>query len=341
MWKKLQNWWGVGSIDPERDEAKMPVLLMWVERAAILVVAIVSGVAVAVFGYMKAADYTNWEIIRWLSAGVMFFLATAITDVGVKYFIQKGAYDFFAMFNPQTYRNSRFTWFQRAMQVVAWVCMIAIIFGLFMFDYMSVNAVRDPVANLVKKESKIDQDSIRRVVDKQEASRGAATIAAIAAVEKDIKEMKRQIEREKARVLNSNSKMKVLYDSGNGWAQKQVASQQAKATAGMNSQLEELYATKQSLTKQRAKDLEYRLDIVAKTDSTVMQENAGIEQRNRSLVEGTSSLFIWMGFYAKCIAGMIRILLVVMFMGSNVKDYNGDGRVDYEDVNAAAREGFL
>lgn len=341
MWKKIQKWWGVGSINPERDEAKMPVLLLWVERGAIMVVAIVSGVAVAVFGYMKAADYTSWEIIRWLSAGIMFFLATAITDVGVKYFIQKGAYDFFAMFNPQTYKGSTFTWFQRVMQVVAWFCMIAIVFGLFMFDYMSVNSVRDPVANMVKKETKLNQDSIRQEVDNQEANRGASTIAAIKAVENDIRDIKRQIEKEKTRVLNSNSKMKALYDSGNGWAKNQVASQQSKAVFGLSKQLDDLYKTKQELTQQRAKDLEYRLNIVSKTDSIVMQENGLIEDRNTSLVEGTSSLFIWMGFYAKCIAGVIRILLVVMFLGGNVKDYNNDGKVDYEDVNAAAQMGFV
>ncbi len=341
MWKKIQNWWGVGTINPERDEAKMPVLLLWVERAAIMVVAIVSGIAVAVFGYTKAADYTDWEIIRWLSAGVMFFLATAITDVGVKYFIQKAAYDLFAVFNPATYKNSTYTGFQRFMQIIAWFCMVAIIAGLFLFDYVSVNSVRDPVANMVKKEEKLDQKKIRSDIDKQEASRGKATVAAITAIESDINSMQRQIEKEKTRVLNSNSKMKDLSNSGNGWAKQQIASQQAKAIAPLNKSLDELYETKKSLNKQRAKDLEYRLDIVAKTDNEVLSENEAINKRNTSLVEGTSNLFIYMGFWAKCIAGLIRILLVVLFMGSNVKDYNGDGRVDYQDVSAAAEQGFV
>lgn len=341
MLEKITKWWGVGTIDPERDEAKMPVLLLWMERSAIFVVAIVSGVAVGVFGYKFAAGYTHWESIRWASAIVMFAIATAITDIGIKYFIQKAVYDLFAVFNPATYRNSRFTGFQRFMQFIAWCCMVAIIVGMFAFDYNSVNSVRYPVANMIKKEQKINRDSIREVVDKQEESRGAATIAAIKAVDSDIRDTKRQIEKEKARVLNSNAKMKALYDSGNGWAKKQVASQQAKAVSGLNAQLEELYKTKQELTKTQSKNLAYRLDIIAKTDNEVMQENAAIAGRNTSLVEGTSSLFIWMGFYAKCIAGVIRVLLVVMFLGSNVKDYNGDGKVDYEDVNAAAKGGFL
>ena len=161
----VKKWWGVKGIDPERDDARMPTLLLWVERACILVVAIVSGIAVAAFGYLKASAYTDWEILRWLAAGVFFFLATAITDVGVKFFIQKGAYDFFAAFNPATYKNSPYNWFQRAMQIIAWACMVAIVAGLFLFDYVSVNAVRDPVSNMVKKENKLNQDSIRRAVN--------------------------------------------------------------------------------------------------------------------------------------------------------------------------------
>jgi len=339
--RQLKKWWDVGSINPERDEAKMPTLLLWVERMAIVVVAIVSGIAVAVFGYMKAADYTSLEIVRWLSAGVMFFLATAITDVGVKYFIQKGAFDFFATFNPTTYKGSQYNWFQRAMQVVAWFCMIAIVAGLFWFDYVSVDSVRRPVANLVKKENKLNQDSIRGAVDAQEQARMGATIAAIQAVEVDIKAVRRQIEAEKVRILNSDKAMKKLYDKGHGWARGQVAARQAKAVAPLYAQIEQLQANKQDLTNQRTKDLAYRSTIIAKTDSSVLAENAAIEGRNTSLVEGTSSLFIWMGFYAKCIAALIRILLVVMFMGGNVQDYTGDGKVDYRDVNAAAQAGFI
>ena len=338
---QLKKWWDVGTINPERDEAKMPVLLLWVERMAIVVVAVVSGIAVAVFGYMKAADYTSLEVVRWLSAGLMFFLATAITDVGVKYFIQKGAFDFFATFNPATYKNSGYNWFQRAMQVVAWFCMIAIIAGLFWFDYVSVDSVRRPVANLVRKETKLNQDSLRGVVLAQEKIRMSAVEGAIMAAVEDIRTTEQQIKAEKNRVLNSDKAMKKLYDKGNGWARQQVSARQSSATAGLEKQKAELIANKLELEKQRTKDLAYRSDIIAKTDSSVLAENAAIDGRNTNLVEGTSSLFIWMGFYAKCIAALIRILLVVMFMGGNVKDYTGDGKVDYRDVNAAAQAGFI
>lgn len=367
----LKKWWDVGTINPERDEAKMPVLLLWVERAAIMVVAVVSGIAVAVFGYMKAADYTSLEIVRWLSAGLMFFLATAITDVGVKYFIQKSAFDFFAAFNPKTYDwevieytkdmgakvykrsfkyqddpkryvyKYNYNWFQRAMQVVAWVCMVAIVAGLFWFDYVSVDSVRRPVANLVKKETKLNQDSIRRSVDAQEQARIGAVVGAIQSVQLEIKKTERQIEATKQRVYQSEGALRRLFErDNNGWAKGQISAKQSKAVSGLQSQLETLRQNKADLEAQRVKDLAYRSSIIAKTDSSVLAENAAIDGRNTSLVEGTSSLFIWMGFYAKCIAGLIRILLVVMFMGGNVKDYNGDGKIDHTDVNSAAYVGF-
>lgn len=408
---KIKQWWDVGTINPERDEAKMPVLLLWVERAAIMVVAVVSGIAVAVFGYMKAADYTSWEIIRWASAALMFFLATAITDVGVKYFIQKGAFDFFAAFNPNTYKDSKanwqdlviviaggvltfacfhycelnefindliksewgrtlakytaktllfcifisiaevsigsfldynpvgsFSWFQRSMQVVAWFCMVAIVAGLFWFDYVSVDSVRRPVANLVKKEQKLNQDSIRRIVLAQENARVGAVVAAINAINVDIATTTRAMNRAKESAGASN--MKRLAQSGNGWAKGQIKAAQNAAMAPYQKRIDQMEADKEDLRKQQARDLAYQSAVVAKTDSSILAENAAIDGRNTSLVEGTSSLFIWMGFYAKCIAGLIRILLVVMFMGGTVKDYNGDGKIDHTDVNSAAYMGF-
>ncbi len=341
---KIKQWWDVGTINPERDEAKMPVLLLWVERAAIIVVAVVSGIAVAAFGYLKAAAYTDIEIIRWLSAGLMFFLATAITDVGVKYFIQKSTYDFFAAFNPATYKESTYNWFQRAMQIVAWACMVAIVGGLFLFDYISVDAVREPVANMVRKEKKLNQDSIRRAVDAQEQVRIGAVVEAIAAIKADISINEQQYKDEKERIVrNLGANVWKDYKAKNEWTIKKFVRPAWKNSSELKEILEtrkQLLATKSELEQQRAKDLAYRSNIIAKTDSSTLAENAAIDGRNTSLVSGTSSLFIWMGFWAKCIAGLIRVLLVVMFMGGNVKDYNGDGRIDHTDVNAAAQVGF-
>jgi len=336
----FKNLFSLGEVNPVQDEKLIFKILLACERASIIVVAVVSGVAVAAYGYLLASGYTEWEIVRWATAALLFILATAITDVGVKYFIQKGAFDFFVFFKFEWVKGLRQSAFVRAMQMVAWVCMCALIAGMFLFDYYSVDAVRNPVANMVKKESKLNQDSIRQITaDREDARVGAVTVA-INSIQADISATRRQIEAEKIRAANSNQKMKRLADSGNGWAKSQIKAAQAKAVAPLQQRLAEQEGLKKELREQQARDLAYKSAIITKSDSTVFATNAAIENRNNDLVTGTSTMFIWLGFFAKCIAGLIRVMLVVLFLGNPV-DANKDGKVDYRDVTSAAAGGFL
>jgi len=338
--QKLKSWWDVGTVDPGRDEAMMPVLLLWVERLSILVVAIVSGIAVAAYGYLMASGYTSIELVRWLAAAVFFAIATAITDVGVKYFIQKGAFDFFAFFNPATYKESGYNWFQRVMQMVVWACMIGMIGGLFYFDYISVESVRRPVANMVKQEKQINQDSVRNIVLTQESARVGATKGAIQYAESAIRQLEKDVRNTESRVAANNGALTRLIAKGNGWASNELAKKKASATASLRNQIEKERENLAFLRQQQGKELEYSRTIVSRSDSATFATNAAIAGRNTDLVTGTSTMFIWLGFWAKCIAGLIRVLLVAMFMGGNIQDYNGDGQVDYKDVTAAAPMGF-
>lgn len=336
----LSKWWDVGTINPERDEAMMPVLLLWVERLAILVVAIVSGIAVAAYGYLLASGYTSLIWVRYLSAGLFFALATAITDVGVKYFIQKGAFDLFAMFNPATYKGSRFNWYQRVMQVIVWGCMASIIGGLFYFDYISVESVRRPVANMVKQEKQLNQDSLREIVLAQEKTRVGATATAIQSAQTEIRRLEREVEATEKRVESKNGSLTRLIAQRNGWAAGQLEAKKNSATASIRRQIERENENLSFLREQQGKELAYSSTVVARSDSATLATNAAIAERNTDLVTGTSTMFIWLGFWAKCIAGIIRILLVAMFLAGNAQDYNKDGQVDYKDVTAAAPMGF-
>jgi hypothetical protein len=364
--QKLSKLFSLGEVNPVEDEKLIFKILLACERASIIVVAVVSGVAVAAYGYLLASGYTEWEVVRWATAALLFILATAITDVGVKFFIQKGAFDFFVFFNPSTYKKKKVEYFalehhgmktfeengktyvltpkynifQRAMQVVAWVCMVALIAGMFLFDYYSVDSVRRPVANMVKKESKLNQDSIRQITEARENARVNAVGGAIMSLQADINATRRQIEAEKVRAANSNQKMKRLADSGNGWAKSQIKAAQAKAAAPLQQRLAEQEGLKKELREQQARDLAYKSEVITKSDSTVFATNAAIESRNNDLVTGTSTMFIWLGFFAKCIAGLIRVMLVVLFL-SNPVDANQDGKVDYRDVTDAAAKGFI
>jgi hypothetical protein len=336
----FKNLFSLGEVNPVQDEKLIFKILLACERASIIVVAVVSGVAVAAYGYLLASGYTEWEVVRWATAALLFILATAITDVGVKYFIQKGAFDFFVFFKFEWVKGLKQSAFVRAMQLVAWVCMVTLIAGMFLFDYYSVDAVRNPVANMVKKESKLNQDSIRQITADREDARVGAVNVAINGVQADINATRRQIEVEKTRAANSNQKMKRLADSGNGWAKSQIKAAQAKAAAPLQQRLAEQEGLKKELREQQARDLAYKSAVITKSDSAVFATNAAIESRNNDLVTGTSTMFIWLGFFAKCIAGLIRVMLVVLFLGNPV-DANKDGKVDYRDVTSAAAGGFL
>jgi hypothetical protein len=338
MIKSLKNIFKLGAFNPVNDEKQIFKILLLTERGCILVVAIISGVAVAAYGYKIAAGYFTNEVIRWISAGFFFVLATAITDVGVKFFIQKAAYDFFAAFNPATYRSIKFNWFSRAMQVVGWFVMVGITAGIFMFDYVTTNSVRNPVANMIKKESSLNQDSLRQVVLSQENARVGATRNAITELNLEVKRLERQIESTRQNV--GDTKLKQLASNGNGWAKGKLKGVQDYAVIGLNRELKKQLDLKHQLQAQYAKDLAYKSDIVIRSDSTVFATNQAIAQRNLSLVNGTSILFLFMGFWAKCLAGLIRILLVILFFASGVSDANGDGKIDYQDVNASAAAGF-
>jgi hypothetical protein len=324
-----------------QDEKLIFKILLACERASIIVVAVVSGVAVAAYGYLLASGYTELELLRWATAALLFVLATAITDIGVKYFIQKGAFDFFMFFKFEWVRGLKQYAFVRSMQLVAWVCMCALTIGMFLFDFYSVESVRRPVANMVKQEKTLNADSLRQIVDAQEQARIGAVVSAIKAVKADIRATERQIQAEKQRVYNSETALKKLIERDkNGWARGEMKTKQERAVTGLNAQLATLRQNKTELEQQRTRDLAYRSKVIVTTDSTALATNAAIAARNNDLVTGTSTMFIWLGFFAKCIAGLIRVMLVVLFLGNPV-DANQDGKVDYRDVSSAAAGGFL
>jgi len=212
--------------------------------------------------------------------------------------------------------------------------------GLFYFDYISVESVRRPVANMVKQEKQINQDSVRNIVLTQESARVGATKGAIQYAESAIRQLEKDVRNTESRVAANNGALTRLIAKGNGWASNELAKKKASATASLRNQIEKERENLAFLRQQQGKELEYSRTIVSRSDSATFAINAAIAGRNTDLVTGTSTMFIWLGFWAKCIAGLIRVLLVAMFMGGNIQDYNGDGQVDYKDVTAAAPMGF-
>jgi len=344
LFTKIKSGWSSlfrpESVDPVRDEKKIFTVLLLGERAAVFVSAVVSGFAVAAWGWIFAGGYWDNLIFKSVIAVSLLIAATYFTDVAIRYIVQKGAYDFFMFWKFAWLKDFRSMWFERLMQTVSFAFLLAIGAGMTWFDYISVDAVRRPVADLVEKESNINQDSLRRVVDAQEQVRMNATIAAINAIQIDIRQTERQIAKTKTAVLNGDKGMKKLYDKGNGWAASQIQYRQNKATAGLNAQITTLRQNKAELEAQRTRDIAYRAKIIAVTDSSTLATNAAIASRNAEKVSSAENTMMYVGFYTKAGAMAIRILLVALFLALVRKDVNGDGQIDYADVTAAAKEGF-
>jgi hypothetical protein len=345
LFNKIKSLVKPETVDPVRDEAKIFTVLLLAERFAVLASAIVSGFAVAAWGWIFAGGYWDNLIFKIGVAVTLLVAATYFTDVAIRYIVQKGAYDFFVFFRFKWTYNFRDEWFFRLMQVVSWSFLVAIGAGMFYFDYISVDAVRRPVAELVKQERTINADSLRRVVDGQEQARIAATKEAIIAISVDIRATERQIAAEKMRIVESFGKDGIkLYREKNGWFLKNRLEPKLNRSANYNSlnkQLETLRGNKSELEQQRTRDIAYRLQAITRTDSTANATNAAIAARNRDKVSSAEITMMSVGVWTKAGAMAIRVLLVALFLAYVRRDVNGDGVTNYQDVTAAAQQGFL
>jgi DNA repair ATPase RecN len=218
--------------------------------------------------------------------------------------------------------------------------MSALIAGMFLFDYYSTQAVRYPIASQAKQRSYVNQDSVLRAAQATENARLSAVPDAIRENQVSIRQLERQMQQVRQEVAANNPSLTRLINQGNGWAKTQLSATQAKAAKPIQDQIKQLQSLGGELRSQRAKDLQRSGDNLNAVAQRVSEQNQAIQKYNVSMVEGTSSLFLWLGFYCKVIAGLIRVLLTVMFL-ANAKDVNGDGKINYLDVSPAAQSGFL
>ncbi len=332
-------------VNPIRDEAKIFTVLLLGERAAVFASAVVSGFAVAAWGWIFAGGYWDNLIFKVIVAIALLGAATYFTDVAIRYIVQKSAYDFFVFFRFQWLKDFKTNRFVRAMQFVSWAFLVGIGVGMFWFDYISVDAVRRPVAELVKQEKTINQDSARASVQAQETVRMAAVVAATETVAIDIAATKRQIKAEKTSIAASMGKDVFKgYNEKNGWVMKKFINPAFAKSArlkALNENLVTLEQNKIDLSTQRKEDLAYQSSIIAKTDAVVFADNQATISRNRDKVNSAENTMMYVGIFTKAGAMLIRILLVALFLAKVNKDTTGDGVVDYRDVTPAAKEGFL
>lgn len=338
-------------IDPEKDEERIDKYYHQGEMWALFVVAFVSSGGAALFGWSTASGFVDWLWFKIFAAVFCFVASAVVTDLVLKDLIQKMVFDLMVGAKiaigravSKLARVVPFNWFMRINQFLEWAVITALCIGIYIFDYYQVQIIKTPAADMVKKEQTLNVDSLRKDFAAQENARIGVVVTAITAANIDIQATKKAIEQEKLSIVRSFGKdgMK-LYKENNAWFFKQRLNPAIKKSSrikALNDQLTELESNLLALKKQQTKDLEYSSAAMAKNDTILVSTNEKIKASNESRSSGVAFVMVMFGFILKVIAGAFRIIRVFRYLGRNPVDANGDGKIDYRDVDAAAKTGF-
>lgn len=336
-------------IDPEKDEERIDKHYHMGEMWSLYVVAFVSSGGAALFGWVTAGNFADWVIFKAIAALFCFAASAVVTDLVLKDFLQKSTFDLMVgakivigrMVSAKA-RETVFNWFMRINQSLEWVFITALCIAIYVFDYYQVQIIKTPAADMVKKEQTLNVDSLRKDFAAQENARIGVVVTAITAANIDIQATKKAIEQEKLSIVRSFGKDGMnLYKDNNAWFFKQRLNPAIKKSIrikALNDQLAELESNLLALKKQQTKDLEYSSAAMAKNDTILVSTNEKIKAANESRSSGAALVMVMFGFILKVIAGALRIIRVFRYLGRNHVDANGDGKIDYRDVDAAAKQ---
>jgi len=333
----------VGSVDPVRDDKQIFTVLLVGERSGVAISAIISGVAFAAWGWSFASDLWDNFYFKAIVASVILIASTYFTDVAIKFIFQKGAYDFFLFWKFEWIKDFRKNWHQRSMQFIGWAGLIAVGGAMFLVDFLSVDAVKTAVGDMVRQDTLINQTAVVAQVDGQEAARITATVGAIEYAKADLKLFDEQIEKERRRIASGYDKGIKLYESKNAWFFEKRLNRDfanSKRLKELNDQIAETRQNLAAPNKQRVKDIAARSDRVKETNATISAINTATLAENTQRKDGSKNMTMYLGVGAKGIAIVIRILLVALFLAYANNDANKDGKVDHADVDEAAKQGF-
>jgi len=338
-------------IDPKKDEERIDKYYHMGEMWALMVVAFVSSGGAALFGWVTAGNFVDWIWFKILAALFCFVASAVVTDLVLKDLIQKMVFDLMVgakiVLGRAFSRAARavpFNFFMRLNQFFEWKVIAILCVGIYVFDYYQVQIIKTPAADMAKKEKTLNSDSLRSAFLAQENARLSVMGGAIMGTTVDIQTTKKAIEQERRRIASGYDKGIELYEKKNAWFfQKKLNPAFAKSSRlkDLNAQLREHESNLIALKKQQTEDLKYSSAAIAKNDTIVSTTNEKIEAGNNARSEGVAYVMVMFGFILKIIAGAFRIIRVFRYLGRNAVDANGDGTIDYRDVDAAAKAGFL
>ncbi len=216
----------------------------------------------------------------------------------------------------------------RFFQFVIWVGIGVAIFMLCYADYIAVESIREPVADIIPK------DSTR--------SLQAERAAIYAQTNPGINRVNEQIAREQAKFDNAENYVKKLrsnrvfirmIENGEspGWANGQLSAQVKAIKKKAQSEIDRLNEIADGLVRDQTL-------AVRQLSKEIEGFNTGVMGKNDRVGAKVSSLVLWIGFNLKLFHILINILRTLYFFAMRRKkadqDVNRDGAIDEKDVDA-------
>ena len=313
------------NVDPLLNARTLDGHILAAETIFKLIAVIVTSVGFFVWGQDLTAQYGGPPWLGYVVGGVFAFVAAWVTDISFSHFLETVLYQLitFFSFNWLTFSPRGGIYCHYFLMPLRWAVVTIIVGALFYADYKSVYTLKDPIANANAREHYQPTD-YNALHNQQQARVKGAT----ADYDQQIKEEKQERDRKMA-TSQRHPALQQLASGGNDWAKQQLQSRANTAEGPYKKRIAELQSKRD-----RAADAE-RTANQRERDNIIVADNAGLtaDTDNREAISG---MFTQFGLGSKIMTILLRLLLIVNFLVNNPRDWNGDGKVDGEDVTAAA-----
>lgn len=295
------------------------------ERGTRVASTLVGAAGAFIFGRSMVANYlpAGWwasEVVGLVAGTVAALFIGWLTDMMFGTWLQKVSFDILASKHPNVVRWNGPAYFKNMRRALT-LGFVALLIGLFWFDMSLTLTIADPIADQAQGAALVNADSIRSALVAQNRSE----LDQLRAERKERAAAAAKAERE---VAASNAGLAKLASEGNGWGRAKLANLQKKASAKYEKAAADLDAQMASVASSNAAYIEQRT-------AEMLAKNQQLSARNENQRAAISSTYKWCSWVPKVASILLRIMLVMAFLAyatEHTPDLNGDGVVDYEDV---------
>ncbi len=315
-------------INPSENARKVDTMALRAETVFIWVAIAITSMGFFLFGQDVALKFGAPGWLAFAIGVVAGVLSGYVTDYSFRHLLEEVVFQPLAWLHPGSPKSERPLFFQ-IMGGIRWIILTIIVLALFVGDWYSVQAVREPFANQAEEKATTDVTTFSAALTNQLKAGSAPMADQINALKADIAAAEKRVE-------GANPGLVDLKKEGNGWAARELSKMKSSATKEMSKELKTLTASYNSTISENTK-------LLSAETQRVQLSNLQADGQNATQRASLSNLYFYSGAGAKALSVLLRIFLVISFLVKNpTLDANGDGVVDGADVTAGAggRPGF-